>query len=131
MSEFGKEIGNTLDKVLRHFKIENLCAETVIAEYSVKADVAKEILFALYRREYIRSVEHKDYKNSDEIALSDNFRIAVEGIDYIELHKRWWQRFWFKSVGCPIVISFVIALGAETVYHGLVNFVLSIVNHFK
>ena len=110
--DFQFELGKTLDSTLRLFAKENLCAENIISRRSVTREVAKETLFALYNRGYIANLERKTYESAEKIELADRFRITVEGRDFIELHAKWWARFWFRSIVCPVVVSFVTALNA-------------------
>ena len=110
MSDFSNELGKTLDKYLRLFPSENYCAANLIEIHSIPLDVAKEILFALYRRDFIQSVDCKTYKKAADIQLEDFFRISIEGVDYLELHKKWWTRFWFSSLACPAAVSLLTSL---------------------
>ena len=110
--DFQFELGKTLDGTLRLFAKKNLCAENIISRRSVTREVAKETLFALYNRGYIANLERKTYESAEKIELADRFRITVEGRDFIELHAKWWARFWFRSIVCPVVVSFVTALNA-------------------
>lgn len=110
--DFQFELGKTLDSALRLFAKKNLCAENIISRRSVTREVAKETLFALYNRGYIANLERKTYESAEKIELADRFRITVEGRDFIELHAKWWARFWFRSIVCPVVVSFVTALNA-------------------
>ena len=110
--DFQFELGKTLDGTLRLFAKKNLCAENIISRRSVTREVAKETLFALYNRGCIANLERKTYESAEKIELADRFRITVEGRDFIELHAKWWARFWFRSIVCPVVVSFVTALNA-------------------
>ena len=115
--DFQFELGDTLDSTLRMFPTKNLCAEDIIRQRCVDREIAKETLFALYKRGYIKSVAHKDYETSDAIELEDFFRLSVEGRDYMELHVVWWNRFWFRSVLCPLLVSFITALNAQRIWN--------------
>lgn len=118
--EFGNEIGKTLDGVLRRFPNNDLCVDDIIEVYGVKYPVAQELIFALVRRGYIINVDapyDKKYVNPNDIDLVEKFRITVEGRDYLELHRVFWQRFWFRSIGCPVIVSFITALNAEPIFH--------------
>ena len=120
--DFQIELGNTLDGTLRLFAKKNLCAEEIIRQCLVDREVAKETLFALYKRGYIASVKHKIFDDATAIELEDFFRLSVEGRDYIELHRVWWQRFWFRSIVCPVIVSFVTALNAQRIWHSFEPF---------
>lgn len=117
--DFQSELGKTLDSTLRLFPKETLCAEDIISRRVVNREVAKEMLFALYNRGYIANVERKTYESADKIELADRFRITVEGTDFIELHRAWWARFWFRSIVCPVTVSFVTAVNAVHVWNVL------------
>ncbi|MBR3747054.1 MAG: hypothetical protein IKN27_08865 [Selenomonadaceae bacterium] len=110
--DFQFELGKTLDGTLRLFAKKNLCAEDIINRCAACREVAKETLFALYNRGYIANVDRKTYESAEKIELADRFRITVEGRDFIELHAKWWTRFWFRSIVCPVIVSFVTALNA-------------------
>ncbi len=115
--DFQIELGDTLNGTLRLFAKKNLCAEEIIRQRLVNREVAKETLFALYKRGYIANVKQKTFDDAATIELDDFFRLSVEGRDYIELHRVWWRRFWFRSVVCPVIVSFVTALNAQRIWH--------------
>ena len=71
MSDFSNELGKTLDYYLRLFPTKNLCTISLVESYSVPFDLAKEILFALYQRNFIRNVDCKTYQKLEEIQLED------------------------------------------------------------
>ena len=119
MSDFSTEIGTTLDSYLRLFQNDNLCAEDLISKKAINKEFAEEILFALYRRGHLRNVEWKEYQSPAEIDIADRFRISIEGVDYLELHKEWWKRFWFRSVVCPLIVSFVTSISANHICHAI------------
>lgn len=114
--DFQFELGKTLDSTLRRFPGNNLAPASLINE-GVDYEVALETFFALYSRGYIKNVERKSYESADKIELDDRFRITVEGRDFIELHQVWWCRFWFRSIVCPVIVSFITALTADKVWH--------------
>ena len=80
-------------------------------------------MFALYRRGYINNTNFKEYTKPVDIDITDVFEISVEGIDYLELHKHWWMRFWFRSLGCPAIIAFITAINAEYLWNSVKTFV--------
>ena len=110
MSDFSNELGRTLDKYLRLFSSENLCLAYLIESHSLNINVAKEILFALYRRGFIRNIDCKTYRKPEDIQIEDFFQISVERTDYTELHQKWWLRFWFSSFACPAAVSLLTSI---------------------
>ena len=117
LSDFFNELGGTLDSTLRLFRQQNLSVEDIISLRNVDYGIASELLFALYRRGFIRNLDFKNYDKPADIDLNDFFRISIEGLDYLELHRNWWARFWFRSVVCPIVVSFITAINAEPLWN--------------
>ena len=115
--DFQFELGKTLDTALRKFSSEELAPAYLINTYGTDYEIALETFFALYKRGYIKSVESKEYVRAEAVDIGDHFRITVEGRDYIELHAIWWRRFWFRSIICPIIVSFVTALNADRIFH--------------
>ena len=115
--DFQFELGNTLDTALRLFQSNELAPSFLINTYATDYEIALETFFALYKRGYIKNVERKEYNRADDIDIGDHFRITVEGRDYIELHVIWWCRFWFRSIVCPVIVSFIIALNADRMWH--------------
>ena len=115
--DFQFELGKTLDNTLRNFSDKKLAPAFLINTYATDYEIALEIFFALYKRGYIKNVDHKEYCRADDIDIGDHFRITVEGRDYIELNVVWWRRFWFRSIVCPIIVSFVTAVNADRVWH--------------
>ncbi len=115
--DFQFELGKTLDTTLRKFSSKELAPAYLINTYGTDYEIALETFFALYKRGYIKNVESKEYVRAEVIDIGDHFRITVEGRDYIELHVIWWRRFWFRSIVCPIIVSFVTALSADRVFH--------------
>ena len=113
--DFQFELGNTLDTTLRKFPDKELCPENIICE-EIDGEVATEIFFALYKRNYIKSVEHKEFNNAADIELGDFFSLSVEGKDYIELTHRWNVRFFLRFLLCPSVVSFVTAINAAPIW---------------
>ena len=113
MEDFAVELGKSLTQVLSDFKNKPICADYLIGIRQIEGDTAKECIFALYRRNYVRNVESKEFDSPSEISLADFFQITVEGINYLELYRKWWRRFWFRSIICPLVVSFLTAVNVN------------------
>ena len=120
--EFGNELGKTLDGVLRDFLERNLSVADLIMKYQIEGELITETMFALYQRGYIAEVqENKQYDCYKKIYLDDEFRLTVEGRDYIELHDEYKTRFWLRFVVCPAVVSFITALNADKVWNVIIK----------
>ncbi len=115
--DFQFELGNTLDSTLRKFPNKELASAFLINTYGTDYEVALETFLALYNRGYIKNVKRKSYESANNIDIGDQFRITVEGRDYIELHKKWWCRFYIRLIVCPIIVSFITALNADRAWH--------------
>ena len=44
------------------------------------------------------------------------FCVSSNGLNYLQLRRKWWQRFWVRSIACPVAVSFVTALNADTIW---------------
>lgn len=78
------KLGENLHRNLCFFEVEPLCVEDIIVKNQVEGDIAKEIIFSLQKRGYIKNVDDKNYNLATDIELGDLFRLTAEGKNYLE-----------------------------------------------
>jgi hypothetical protein len=100
------ELGDTLEALLKKFPDD----DTVFVEDILVKDMSytQELLCALEQRGFVKSYQER--YSPESIDRFDEYRITVEGRNYLELHRRWWQRYMVKSVYIPMAVAFVTAL---------------------
>ena len=77
-------LNDILYRNLQLFESENLYVEDIIVNNQVEGFIAKEIIFSLFQRGFIKNLEEKLFKTSADIELADCFRLTVEGKHYLE-----------------------------------------------
>jgi|GEM_PF-2762059 len=83
---------NKLSELLQHnltlFESDSLCVEDIILKNQVEDEFAKEIIFSLYKRGFVRNTDDKIYNKPSDIRLGELFRLTVDGLNYLEFAKK-------------------------------------------
>ena len=115
MIDYKNELGTILEKVLVAVKesAEPVSRDDVAKMFNVSNRIATDYLQALYNRGYIMDFRG-EWKNTDNqeskfVANESRWIISVDGLNYLDLHKYWWTRFWTRSVLCPLIVSLIVS----------------------
>lgn len=115
MIDYKNELGPLLTKILTIIKEskEPISRDELATIMKVSKRIATDYLKSLYNRRYIIDYrgEWKDGETKEEKFEEKESRwiISVDGLNYLDLHKYWWTRFWTRSVVCPLIVSFVVS----------------------
>ena len=112
MVNYEKELGNDLTKILIAVKNSpNITLEDLAVKLNISENLVKDYVESLQKRGYINSTR-KFLTDSGEsrIVYGTFWKISVDGLNYLDLHRRWYKRFFVRSVLCPLIVSFVTSL---------------------
>ena len=77
-------LNDILYRSLQLFESDSLCVEDIILKNQVEDEFAKEIIFSLYKRGFVRNTDDKIYNKPSDIRLGELFRLTVDGLNYLE-----------------------------------------------
>ena len=81
-------LNDILYRSLQLFESDSLCVEDIILKNQVEDEFAKEIIFSLYKRGFVRNTDDKIYNKPSDIRLGELFRLTVDGLNYLEFAKK-------------------------------------------
>ena len=116
MIDYKNELGSLLTDVLTIIKEskEPISRDKLATIMKVSKRIATDYLKSLYSRGYIIDFrgDWKDPKTKEEKFEEEESRwiVSADGLNYLDLHKYWWKRFWTRSVVCPLIVSFVMSV---------------------
>lgn len=115
MIDYKNELGPLLMKVLTAIKEskEPVTRDELAKIMNVSNRIANDYLESLYKRGYIIDSrgEWRDSKTNEKVFLATDtyWIISADGLNYIDLHRYWWTRFWTRSVICPLIVSLIVS----------------------
>lgn len=115
MIDYKNELGRVLEKVLVAIKdsAEPVSRDDIAKLFNVSNRIATDYIQALYNRGYIMDFrgDWKDTKNQESkfVVAESRWIISVDGLNYLDLHRYWWTRFWTRSVLCPLIVSLIVS----------------------
>lgn len=127
MIDYKNELGPILHKVLTVIKesTEPVSRDELAKIFNVSNRIATDYIQALYNRGYIMDFRG-EWKNAESKSFpvkESRWIISVDGLNYLDLHRYWWTRFWTRSVLCPLIVSLVVsaitAVNAPAIWTGI------------
>lgn len=88
---------------------EPISRDEIASLMKVSNRIVNDYLESLYKREYIMDSrgDWRDNETKEKTfqAKESKWIISAEGLNYLDLHRYWWTRFWTRSILWPLIVS--------------------------